>query len=445
MLALVSGLIIPAFAIANTDSALETAFQKEFAFLDQQRKALESQTNSFLNENRKEEAKLQKRLDRLKDKLIGLEIEVENKQATLEESTRSIEAKQEDQSRLDQLYEQANASLEDNAERTTAVVDLYRSAITMLTIKNAINSGPGEYFLEDGTKVNGTIVNVGRVASYALGEAGSGMLIPAGEGALKLWKPEKVKTANDLKSSETLSLAPSLDLFLYEDKNQAIEESAEKTIMDIINSGGIIAWIIVVTGGIAIIMVLLRMFFLKRASKGIDKLMLKIKDYIRSGDIKNAIAICEKQRGASARVVTSTLRNLDRDRDHLEDIVAESILHENAYLNRYGSAILVVAAVAPLMGLLGTVTGMIETFDVITQFGTGDPKLLSIGISTALVTTQLGLIVAIPALVSGNLLSGWSNKIKDNMEQAALSVINLYGLQKLTAANDATANKDVAA
>jgi len=92
MLALVSGLIIPAFAIANTDSALETAFQKEFAFLDQQRKALESQTNSFLNENRKEEAKLQKRLDRLKDKLIGLEIDVENKQATLEESTRSIKA-----------------------------------------------------------------------------------------------------------------------------------------------------------------------------------------------------------------------------------------------------------------------------------------------------------------------------------------------------------------
>ena len=183
-------------------------------------------------------------------------------------------------------------------------------------------------------------------------------------------------------------------------------------------------------------MVLLRVFFLNRASKGTDKLLLKIKDHIRSGKIKDAIAVCEKQRGAAARVVTSTLRNLDRERDHLEDVVAESVLHENAYLNRYGAAILVVAAVAPLMGLLGTVTGMIETFDIITQFGTGDPKLLSIGISTALVTTQLGLIVAIPALVAGNLLSGWSNKIKDNMEQAALQVINLHGLQKFNAAND---------
>ena len=69
---------------------------------------------------------------------------------------------------------------------------------------------------------------------------------------------------------------------------------------------------------------------------------------------------------------------------------------------------------------------MISTFDIITEFGTGDPKLLSGGISVALVTTQLGLVVAIPALILGNLLSGWSNRIKDDMEKAALSVVNIY-------------------
>jgi biopolymer transport protein ExbB len=68
---------------------------------------------------------------------------------------------------------------------------------------------------------------------------------------------------------------------------------------------------------------------------------------------------------------------------------------------------------------------MIETFDIITDFGTGDPKLLSGGIAVALVTTQLGLIVAIPALLLGNLLSGWAERIKDEMEQAALRVTNL--------------------
>jgi biopolymer transport protein ExbB len=95
-------------------------------------------------------------------------------------------------------------------------------------------------------------------------------------------------------------------------------------------------------------------------------------------------------------------------------------------LNRFGALILMIAAVAPLLGLLGTVTGMIQTFDVITEFGTSDPKLLAGGIAVALVTTELGLIVAIPCLLLGNLLSGWADGIKDDMEQGALKVINLH-------------------
>ena len=93
---------------------------------------------------------------------------------------------------------------------------------------------------------------------------------------------------------------------------------------------------------------------------------------------------------------------------------------------RFGSAILVIASVSPLLGLLGTVTGMISTFDVITEFGTGDPKLLSGGISIALVTTKLGLIIAIPALLVGSLLSAWARNIKRDMEHAALRVTNEF-------------------
>ena len=124
-------------------------------------------------------------------------------------------------------------------------------------------------------------------------------------------------------------------------------------------------------------------------------------------------------------MLRATLENLERDRQHLEDIVSESILHETPQLDRFGSTILVMAAVAPLLGLLGTVTGMISTFDVITEFGTGNPKLLSGGISEALITTELGLIVAIPALLLGNLLSGWSEGIKDDLDKSALRVTNL--------------------
>lgn len=68
---------------------------------------------------------------------------------------------------------------------------------------------------------------------------------------------------------------------------------------------------------------------------------------------------------------------------------------------------------------------MIETFDIITEFGTGDPKLLSGGISVALVTTELGLIVAIPILLLGTLLASWSESIKLEMERVALKVTNI--------------------
>jgi biopolymer transport protein ExbB len=76
---------------------------------------------------------------------------------------------------------------------------------------------------------------------------------------------------------------------------------------------------------------------------------------------------------------------------------------------------------------------MITTFDIITEFGTGDPKLLSGGISIALVTTELGLAVAIPTLLFGSVLAGWAESIKDGMEKGALSVINRYQQHRGTA------------
>ena len=147
---------------------------------------------------------------------------------------------------------------------------------------------------------------------------------------------------------------------------------------------------------------------------------------VGKGDVAGAIEHCRGFKNSTSRVISSALRNLDRDRDHLEDIISEAILHEREALNRFGALILAVAAVSPLLGLLGTVTGMISTFDVITKFGTGDPKMLSGGISTALVTTELGLVVAIPTLLFGTLLSGWAERIKDDMERAALHVTNLH-------------------
>ena len=81
------------------------------------------------------------------------------------------------------------------------------------------------------------------------------------------------------------------------------------------------------------------------------------------------------------------------------------------------------AALAPMLGLLGTVTGMIETFQVITQFGNGDPKVMAGGISMALVTTVLGLVAAMPLLLAHNLLSTQSENIRNILEKQGIGLV----------------------
>ncbi|MDY6943680.1 MAG: MotA/TolQ/ExbB proton channel family protein [Pseudomonadota bacterium] len=101
----------------------------------------------------------------------------------------------------------------------------------------------------------------------------------------------------------------------------------------------------------------------------------------------------------------------------------ETISVESSRLNRGLALLAILAAIAPLMGLLGTVTGMIETFQSITLFGTGDPKLMSGGISQALITTQLGLAVAIPLLLLHSLLAGYAERLVDRLDRTSAELI----------------------
>ena len=111
--------------------------------------------------------------------------------------------------------------------------------------------------------------------------------------------------------------------------------------------------------------------------------------------------------------------NLETIKSRIEEIVYSDI----AEIKKGLPVIKVLAAIAPLMGLLGTVTGMIGTFQAITLFGTGDPKLMAGGISQALVTTVLGLCAAIPLLLSHSLLSSQVTKITKTVGEQFLAVI----------------------
>ncbi|MEC9227426.1 MAG: MotA/TolQ/ExbB proton channel family protein, partial [Verrucomicrobiota bacterium] len=145
---------------------------------------------------------------------------------------------------------------------------------------------------------------------------------------------------------------------------------------------------------------------------------------IENNDVEAAKSAALAVSGAGSELLQAGLDNIDEKRGTLEEILYEKILSIRPKLERLLPFMALTAASAPLLGLLGTVTGMIKTFNLITIFGTGDAKSLSSGISEALVTTELGLIVAIPSLIMHGLLSRMARQKIGDMEQAAVSFTN---------------------
>lgn len=432
----------PAAAAAAAPAApaptvsLADAYRREFAFLEAQKRELTARIAESQRSFESDRARLEREVATLEGRVLAARNEAEAAARELVVSDQRQEAIEAQSQLLAATFSQAEASLSglgvdlvadasyrdaDDAVRLQRVFDAARGRIAESA---RVRSEPGRFFLEDGTEVSGTLVRIGSVATLGVSPEAAGALAPAGGGAFKLWdRGASGEVARALAQGQA---APSLGLFLYENASAAVERPVEKTFGKWLASGGAIGYVIVALGLLGVLLAILRAVFLKNAGARVQQIIDGVGAPLAQGRIADAIEACKRHKGSAARVVTAALRNIDRDREHLEDIISESILHESGHLNRFGPFILLIAAVAPLLGLLGTVTGMIQTFDVITEFGTSDPKLLSGGISVALVTTQIGLIVAIPTLLVGNLLNGWAERIKDDMEKAALKVVNLY-------------------
>jgi biopolymer transport protein ExbB len=411
---------------------IDMAYKKEMALLSSQVHNLKERIGQFKNNARQAQVKIESEVNTLESQLLTAENQaraLENEHVTLLRNQQSVE---DNQQLLEATLAQAKSSMsaydisikeDEDLSKLEQVQARVNKVSDFLIKQSQTYQTDGQFYLADGTSVDGQLLHIGRIATYGHSDQGGGALAPAGEGQLKVWEANDSAAVAALFNGKSEALSP---VFIYESTLNAIEEKKKKTILSVIESGGVIAWIIFALGLIALVLIILRFIFLKKSSASTEKMMNAVVREIEQKDLQSAIAKAQTKNSASARVLLSALRNIKRNREHIEDIVSESILHESALLNRFGSMILVIATVTPLLGLLGTVTGMISTFDIITEFGTGDPKLLSSGISIALVTTEIGLAVAIPALLFGNLLSGWSERIKDDMEKAALRAINVY-------------------
>ncbi len=189
-----------------------------------------------------------------------------------------------------------------------------------------------------------------------------------------------------------------------------------------LRSGGILVWPILLVGLVALLLSLERFLFLSRVKSNTDRVMGKIVTLVKAEDFDQCLKLLDNKKGPVFRVLAAGLAARRAARDVLESVLEEAILKELPRLEKFLPTLQVLAAIAPLLGLLGTVTGMINTFQVITVYGAGDPRMMSGGISEALITTKLGLAVAIPIILLHTWFARRVDVIIGDMEEKSVSL-----------------------
>ncbi len=180
------------------------------------------------------------------------------------------------------------------------------------------------------------------------------------------------------------------------------------TLSQRLQAGGVIGNVILLLLGVGLIIALYRGAILATLRQKI-KAQLKNPEQPGNNPLGRILAVYNKEQQRSVEA--------------LELRLLEAVVDEQNHLETGLSMLKLLAALAPMLGLLGTVTGMIETFQVITQFGNGDPKVMAGGISMALVTTVEGLIAAIPLLLAHNILSAQAEAIRNILEKQGIGLV----------------------
>ena len=175
--------------------------------------------------------------------------------------------------------------------------------------------------------------------------------------------------------------------------------TAEESLLEHFNKGGLWMYPILFFALLAVIIALIKFFQVFSEKNLAEKDIETVLQLVREDKREEALHYAKSLPGPGGAMLVTGLQNMHYSKDLLEEFLMESVLEAKPRLERGISFIALAAAVSPLLGLLGTVTGMIETFKLITLFGTGDARNLSSGISQALITTEFGLVAAIPALI----------------------------------------------
>ena len=159
-------------------------------------------------------------------------------------------------------------------------------------------------------------------------------------------------------------------------------------------AGGMVMHMISVLSIFSVSAIIYKLIVFRRVKVDLSEFIAKVRGALLKGNVKGAMGVCEEHRSPVASIVKSALLKYGQPRDQVEKAMENAAIHEVAYLEKYLTVLATISNIAPLLGFLGTVVGMILSFEVIAEQGLNNPGLVAKGISVALLTTAYGLIVA---------------------------------------------------
>jgi biopolymer transport protein ExbB len=326
---------------------------------------------------------------------------------------------------IEAFREAANASLGDDklgkAKRLLEQMFVLQTSIERFTNLAGGQVFPGDAVVANGEVERGKFLLMGPTVYYASDSSdAAGVALKAG------LLPPIIGLGGDLNESVRATVqAGAGDLPVDPTLGSALAMAAqEETLWEHINKGGIWIWPILVFAFLATITAIFKVFEIYRVKMPQPGALHDILKALNNGERDKAMELAKAVQGPAQGMLVDAVEHSDETKELVEEVMYERMLEVQPRLERLLPFIAVTAATAPLMGLLGTVTGMINTFKLITIFGTGDAKQLSSGISEALVTTEFGLIVAIPSLIMHALLNRRAQAVMANMERMAVAFVN---------------------
>jgi biopolymer transport protein ExbB len=197
-----------------------------------------------------------------------------------------------------------------------------------------------------------------------------------------------------------------------------------ESVLTYIKNGGVFMYPIIIGAVWALMLLFERFIFYMQTASRLTRQSEIFFKALHSGGVDEARKYLETQKSVMVTVLSNALENRDLPVERIEEKIETILIRDLPIYGRYFNLIATLAGLMPILGLLGTVTGMIGTFNVIALSGTGDAKAMADGISEALITTQAGLVAALPLILGHSLLSTRLQRITEKIKSSCAQLID---------------------